>query len=586
MKLRWVALVAALAVGCQVISGVADLEVTPGAGDGVSDGGPGSTDGGGDALVGDALVGDAFVSSYASGTVYYLPAGKSVTLHLNGGPPLTVTGAAAGSAGNPFQFPQALAVGATYSVTADPSPDGACWVKNGTGTFNGNLADLDVRCVLTATATSATDVTLPAGNAGSPLTDFPSSPAMAVSFTTDRPGSDVLLSLYIPAVQSSLRSAKVFFALDVDGTVVQNGERTQSYYAGEGQSFAMLALTNMSAGSHTVKVRSRTELDTATVFGQSPITVGVDAGTAQSTYKTVLSAIVLDSMSTFDGVAKPVTTGSLSADAGVLDAGSSGWLTAASLPLDGLAGRWALALFESPMATAPHSNSAGLFTHLLLDTKLVATSELFSPDYNAYGPTLERTQSIAAFIDLPANMKPSLNVQWESVGVDTESAMLAAGSWLGAAYFKPSKTIATAPFSGGGSGSGEKCFGTASTDSPAAIGVTTTLSAPRAGKALVVFQAADIFASSGNNVVAEAAVVHSTDLVDGGKNETPVLYSYAHASGGYGQGSTMIAIVDVPKGNSTFDVRMRLRTANGQACVHHASGDPLATSTLGVMFIE
>jgi hypothetical protein len=585
MKLRLVAFVAALGIGCQVISGVADLEVTSGV-DGGSDGSPGSTDGGAD-----ALVGDAFVSPYASGTVYYLPAGKTVTLHLNGGPPLTVTGAAASSAGNPFKFPDALAVGTDYSVTADPSSDAACWVKNGTGTFTGNLADLDVRCVLTATATSSTGGTLAAGNPATPMTDFPGSPAIALSFTTDRPGSDVLLSLYIPAVQSEEppKHGKTFFAIDVDGTTVQTVERSQWYYGGEGQSVTALALTNLAAGAHTVKARWRAETSPATVLGASPAAVGPNTlDGPQVTYNSVLSAIVLDSMSTFDGIAKPVTTGTLFADAGALSEAGSGFVTAASLPLDGLAGRKALALFQTPEAVTSSVEGAsflpaGSLLRLALDTNVLATAETVTITPNSGGvPTLDRAQSIAAFAELSAGTKPSLAVLWESLGRASETGTLAAGSWLGAAYFKASAKIVTAPYT-------NATYQAFTNPKPTIVdGLTTTLIAPRAGKALVVFQGAYLFTGGGFNHVSEATVVHTTNAADGGAVETPILYSYLNNSSGYGQGATMVAVVDVPKGTSTMDVRMRSRVSPGvaPAYIHTPDGDPLARSTLGVMFIE
>jgi hypothetical protein len=345
-----------------------------------------------------------------------------------------------------------------------------------------------------------------------------------------------------------------------------------------------------------VKARWRAEGSDATTLGDSPLVLGDAAAPSRTLfgppvpYSTTLSAVVLDSMSTFDGLAAPVTTGPLFADAGaVVDASVSGlasaFMAAASLPLDGLGGREALALFQTPEATTSVGNPpAGSRLRLALDGGVVATSELLAVSANAFGwPTMDRAQSIATFVDLTAGTKPSLEILWSSLGSVPETGTLAGGSWLGAVYFKPSATIkhvqdATAA---------PQCF---SGPTPLRVNaLTTALTAPRAGKALVVFQGAYMFAAGGYYDASEATVVHSY-VADGGNVETAILYAYLNNLGGYGQGSTMIAVVDVPKGSSSFDVRLRSRIPTSYAdwpgCLHSADGDTSATSTLGVMFIE
>jgi hypothetical protein len=79
-----------------------------------------------------------------SGTVYGLTGGTSLGLQ-NGASSLSVNGS--GTASQTFQLPGLVAPGGTYDVTVASQPAGqVCYVSNPTGTANGNISSLVVKC--------------------------------------------------------------------------------------------------------------------------------------------------------------------------------------------------------------------------------------------------------------------------------------------------------------------------------------------------------------------------------------------------------------------------------------------------------
>lgn len=511
---------------------------------------------------------DAPVVTFSvSGDVFYLQPGKAATLKLNGGDPQSVLGDATKPAH--FAFKQQLKMGDPYTITAEGSD---CWVTNGTGTASADVS-VEVRCVTAPSATSSVGGTTSAGNMMSAFSDFPGSPALTVK--TDRAMSDVLLSFYVPEVQQPLpKWGSAEIQIEVDGAPVSSSKRLQSYYEDSGQCMTVLALQKLAAGAHTIKAKWRALGSDVVTLPQSPTMIyGTPINAPVVPYTSVLSAVVLDSLSIYEGSEGPTPIGNVKAPAaGGADAGV--FTSVGATNVVGQAGRKAIVMFHAPdVRTTPYYTGAAL--RLGVDGKVAASAQIAATS----DPQVERGVSILSLVDLPAN--GTLATRWSLLQDQSYPLMtgtLAPESFNAAVYLTPKARTVSAPFEGS--------FSVDKATPTVVPGVTATLSAPRAGKALLFFQAATLLESGGFPAQGEAAI-YASDPDAGADASAGALYAHVQSVNGVFQSATMVRVIDVPAGDTTFDVRLRSRHNPAVEPIYlHYVGDPNMRSALSAIFLE
>lgn len=255
--------------------------------------GPSTPDGGGVDGGGDAPVSQGSV--VISGELHFLQR-ESLIVENNG---IVQTLSQNGR----FDLSQKVDPGAGYDVKiVSHPPKQTCWVKNGKGTANSAVANVEIRCSVALHTAS-----IP-GQPGSKIeTTSAAFVDLAgvdpIAFDTDVAESDVLLTFVAPRVRApdvdpgASGTPTVYglatVGIDLDGEVVAEGSCCGAFWGGPG-SVPIATAVKVPAGKHLARVKWKKETSAA-----RPAPVTAEYGTA---LPSPFSATVLTSLAAVDAV--------------------------------------------------------------------------------------------------------------------------------------------------------------------------------------------------------------------------------------------------------------------------------------------
>jgi len=528
-----------LLAGCNAIVGLRDIDLEGAATTSdasvdrdVLDGGDGGDAGdaavapgdGGDA--GDAAVapGDGGLTAL-SGALHFLQTPSSLTI-ATGLDTITLT------ANGAFTLPVHTS---SYDVAITSQPAGQeCWVQNGKGTTAAPVTGLEVRCkIIKSSVGTAVSARTTTSASYEPIDD------VADLVIENDIAASTLLFLSVPTVNANTQpflASQHRVGIFVDG-LLQAEAVTRVHFHGfwNDTPIVVLAVPVLPAGTHTIKAQWRRVDGSDDVFRSA-------LSNSNGPLRTELGAVVLDSLSMFDRIATSISTAQT---------------TVSALNTDSSIGIPSLAFNSTVqpallLASVPDLSGQQI-TKLQVDGTTAAYHRYVDNDANA-GATTSPTPMVMQMMSAGAHtldarvnglgggggVIPTYGASAGSNAVKTAALMAmlwkpaaTSASWSSAAAFEVLGASANV-FKQGGN----------------AISITTT----KASKALVMMDLTRIAATDNAGSVAPA----EASIFVGGTQGPTVLVG----RGGWDDEhrsniTTRLAIVDVPAGTTSIDLRFR-----------------------------
>lgn len=473
-----------------------------------SNGGAGASDGGNGTGAGTSDGGSVPMEPTLGGELHFLQGG-SVTL-ANGGETKVV------ATNGPFTFDELLGENDAYDVTVTSSPPGqTCWVQNGSGTAEGAVTDIDVRCSTVLRSQTPGGASDGSTNQPSfqPIPDLP-----PITFRTDI-ASDVMATLLIPKL--SWGSFRI--ALELDGDIVGEANHQSADFV----PVLTMPIVDVPAGEHTLTA----------VWA---VTSGSIIQYA-SVYRSEMSVSVLQSLPSFD---RKLTT-TLAWDGGDTGLGNNETtpspmgFTPLTFDVPGAAQPTLVSLLANDMKG---DRFAARFS---VDDTGVAGS-LMSYDINAQ---LVRSFAPVALTNL-ATGSHTIDAQWFKNDPGNVPATRGTtnnlDSTLSAVLFKPGTESAIDTLEGSYLMNPVPAGFTLVTSS-----LQTTIDVPKASNVLVTLHAPNMRITPSWPASADVAI-----FVNGARGPTTHPYNANDIDWGC-QGLSVAGVVNVPAGTTTIEVRAR-----------------------------
>lgn len=529
---------------CQLVSGLSSLEEgneSTALGDGGGDGGRADSD------ATDAAADAPSNAPTLGGQVHFLRTGPLVLSAGVSGAARTVTV----STNGPFTFPGSFAPTDTFEVRVESQPtDQQCWVRSGTGTIGAGFAAVEVRCTL---------VMKSVGNGSDQSTLSTTFVDMAdvapISIVTDQ-DAKLLTSLSIPIVEAWTNAyAEYRFAIEVDGVVASQSVYRSEKHSPVAQVPAFVsAIVPIGKGSHTVKAKWRYVMaaNTQPQAGDA-LKRRARVPATGTLLAPELDAVVLESTPAFDHVA------SSSSSTPLVIPTSSTYEDFALIPNVSVAapGHPTLVLVHAPGIRGADSGvklTAGgsiVAYQRRVQNDLLTGDTTFAPIALLDGsePSYVLGTSLSHLAGASAGQGVEVCFGGPCGGVDAGAPGPSEKATLSALVWKVGTTVAAASSPDHTTvGGGENGFVTVK---------STSINAPRAGKALVFMNASGVVMEAANEwaeVGVFAGAARTATVLEGHGEYADVIRSNAF---------TAMGIIDLPAGTTALE--LRARNAQGNA---------------------
>ncbi len=501
---------------CGSIVGVHDVDVAPPDG---TDSGSGGPDTGGPGPGPDGSTPDSTIPSNdrsVGGAVHFLQTGGSLVL-ANGAGQVTVSKSGA------FSFPAKVKNGSDYAVTVATNPAGQrCFVVNGAGKANADVSNVEVRCSVVKSTSSAGDT----ASHKETSTTFVAIPAVApISVDLDIPAK-VLVTLTIPSMVTRSFPSQEVLGIQIDGGDTLGLQAGGAYPEQFSYDAYTSVVASLGVGKHSLQPVWRLEPSGA---GTNEMEIFHDAG------PTTANAIVLDSLPSYDkaqGASVASVTSNSSATFASLGIGPITLAPAAPAP----------AFLAMRMGGV---GGSGTTVRLLLDGTPLATGWTVPGQPSGSSTRLMNPSAIAT---LGAGSH-TIGGDWNNDDGSDNARQIApsAGAAVEAVLFKPGTATATKDIS-------VTTIMDLTADYVQVPGLSTTINPARPTKVLATFSSSMFRTTPNWPQTAEAAFFVNGVLAQSLRYTNPNNLNYlAH-------GATMSTVVDVPAGAVTVEVRARVST--------------------------